>query len=282
MVGAHISEFTPKVISEQGGSWELGWKRVKEQGSEYMETTIRAKDGRPVPVEVKITYVEHQGEEYNVVFARDISERKKLGTALRAAEMAIEKAQELIFWVGDDSRLIYVNEATCARTGYKREELIGMTIFDIHPTANRPWDTEEVKAKGGKMVFEAPYVTKSGEEFDVEVNANHVDLGPGGEFLCVYARDISEQKRAARSLGLAEYSMDKAGDLIYWIDSDGHIVYANDAACATSGYAREELLAMTLHDLDPWAPSPWAEYWERTRETTVSAQHSGQASQEER
>jgi len=49
---------------------------------------------------------------------------------------------------------------------------------------------------------------------------------------------------------LYKYGMDYAGDPIIWTDSSAHIVYANNATSKLLGYSREELLKMTVHDLD--------------------------------
>ncbi len=49
--------------------------------------------------------------------------------------------------------------------------------------------------------------------------------------------------------------MDNAPDSVIWINHEGRIVYVNDAACASLGYAREELLRMTIFDIDPDFPT---------------------------
>lgn len=49
---------------------------------------------------------------------------------------------------------------------------------------------------------------------------------------------------------LSHITIDKASDGIFWLDAEGRIHRANDAACRLLGYSREELLTMTVPDFD--------------------------------
>ncbi|MBU1055564.1 MAG: PAS domain S-box protein [Proteobacteria bacterium] len=52
-------------------------------------------------------------------------------------------------------------------------------------------------------------------------------------------------------LHLAQFTIHNAMDAAYWIDSDMQILYVNDSACKALGYSREELLTMSIADIDP-------------------------------
>ncbi len=67
--------------------------------------------------------------------------------------------------------------------------------------------------------------------------------------------DITERKRERESLLRTQFAMDRARDSILWVDEAGCIVYANDSACTSTGYARDELLTMTVFDIDPDFPA---------------------------
>jgi len=45
--------------------------------------------------------------------------------------------------------------------------------------------------------------------------------------------------------------VDSAPDAIYWIGPDGRFIYVNEEACRATGYSREELLALTVLEVDP-------------------------------
>ena len=59
--------------------------------------------------------------------------------------------------------------------------------------------------------------------------------------------------------------------------SDARFTYVNDAACRSLGYAREELLTMTVHDIDPdFSSEVWPAHWRELRERgsfTVESRH---------
>ena len=77
--------------------------------------------------------------------------------------------------------------------------------------------------------------------------------------------DITERKRAEDRLRLSEFSIDRAGEAIYWIDPFARILDVNDAACAMLGYVKEELCAMTVHDIAPDLQTDvWPAHWMRS------------------
>lgn len=74
------------------------------------------------------------------------------------------------------------------------------------------------------------------------------------------------RERAEERLRQAQFAMEQAMDAIYWIDPQAKILYVNEAASLMVGYSREELLGMTVHDLNPDFPaSLWPGFWEETR-----------------
>ncbi|MBI5672821.1 MAG: PAS domain S-box protein [Nitrospirae bacterium] len=75
------------------------------------------------------------------------------------------------------------------------------------------------------------------------------------------ARELVEER-----LRQSQFVMEQAVDAVYWIDPQAKILYVNEAASLMVGYSREELLCMTVHDLNPDFPaSMWPGFWEETR-----------------
>ena len=74
------------------------------------------------------------------------------------------------------------------------------------------------------------------------------------------------RERAEERLRQTQFAMEQATDAIYWIDPQAKILYANEAASLMVGYSRQELLGMTVPDLNPDFPaSMWLGFWEETR-----------------
>lgn len=257
------------------GDWAEGFEKVKQQGSLRYETWHLRKDETYMPVEVGVSYVEYGGREYNLIFARDITERKRMEKKFRLTQYSVDHAAGQVFWIGSDGILTYASESTCKQLGYTREEMLCMSIYQIDPSAPSPWEEhwKELKAKG-TLTIETFHRTKSGALIPVEVNANFVEY-EGKEYNFVFARDITDRRRMEQSLRLTQFSVDNARAQIFWIGSQGEVLSANDSFCRQLGYTKEEALGLSIYDIDPSAPRPWRTYWEnlkaegmRTFETT--------------
>jgi PAS domain S-box-containing protein len=84
----------------------------------------------------------------------------------------------------------------------------------------------------------------------------------------VFGHYISEQRhrsftlQAAQELQNTQCLMERATDAVFWLTPNAQIVYVNQAACDLVGYSREQLLSLTLHEIDPnFSPNLWSEYW---------------------
>ncbi len=76
-------------------------------------------------------------------------------------------------------------------------------------------------------------------------------------------REAAERRLVEDSLQKMRFSVDRAGDSIFWISREGRILYANDSACADRSYSHEELLGMSIFDLDPdYQPGVWGPHFE--------------------
>lgn len=63
------------------------------------------------------------------------------------------------------------------------------------------------------------------------------------------------------NLLLTQFSIDHFKDSAIWTTMDARIIYVNETACRMLGYGREELLSMTVSDIDPnYPPDRFAEF----------------------
>ncbi len=77
----------------------------------------------------------------------------------------------------------------------------------------------------------------------------------------------AELRRREEELRFTQYAIDKSIDQAFWMTRDGRLFYVNDAACRTLGYTREELLGMSIPDIDPiYQPEKFAEHWRDLQE----------------
>lgn len=80
-------------------------------------------------------------------------------------------------------------------------------------------------------------------------------------------REVSERVLAQEALLLKQFSLDKTAESIFWIDPKGLFVDVNRAACNFLGYTREQLLKMSIHDIDAKLSGElWPKYWDELKE----------------
>ena len=64
-------------------------------------------------------------------------------------------------------------------------------------------------------------------------------------------QEIRHRRQIEQHLRLTSFAVDHVGDAIYLVDYQGKFLDVNEAACRHLGYTREELLHMSVADIDP-------------------------------
>ena len=142
--------------------------------------------------------------------AQDITEKQRANEALQFTRFSIDHANDMIYWVDFDGRIVDVNGAICNNLGYRREELLSMTVFDINPGLTLAMfhkDWQRIQQQENRRMETSLYC-KSGEIIPVEIHTNYIAFS-GREYNCVFARDISERKELERLVAI----QDKMGSL---------------------------------------------------------------------
>ncbi len=85
-------------------------------------------------------------------------------------------------------------------------------------------------------------------------------------------RRIARYAQAEASLRFTQSAVDHSADVAFWARSDGRLVYVNRAACRSLGYSRDELLRLSVSDIDPdYADEVWRHFWEELRKEATLA-----------
>ncbi len=73
---------------------------------------------------------------------------------------------------------------------------------------------------------------------------------------------MTERKRIEDRLQRTQYAVDHAADQIFVIGSNGYFLDVNEAACRRLGYTKEELLTLSVMDIDSdCSPELWIKVW---------------------
>jgi PAS domain S-box-containing protein len=165
------------------------------------EFQMRRRDGSVIWVELQAVAVRNDKGRilYYESSSKDVTERRKAEEELQLARFCIDNAALGIFRVGDDARILDVNEHACRSLGYGRSELLGMTIFDIDPGFSlEKWGAHRQKlAEKGVRIIQSHHRRKDGTMFPIEVTGNYFEKDGKG-FSYSFATDISGRLAAER------------------------------------------------------------------------------------
>ena len=156
-------------------------------------------------------------EDLSQLLKQDITERQRAEDGLRLTEFAIDHASDPIYWVKEDSRITYANQAACRTLGYSHDEFVSMSVPAIDPDfPPEAWAAhwQEMK-RAGSLTFQAHHQAKDGRVFPVEITTSYLEHR-SQEFVWAYVRDITERVRAEEALRLlVEGTASPTGDKFF-------------------------------------------------------------------
>ncbi len=234
-----------------------------------LEYRIMHKEGRLVVGEFSGVPLFTPSGEYGGMrgITRDITQRKRVEEALRSSEdltrTTLDALPSEICVLDAGGMILAVNrrwrEFADANPPIPDKYGVGANYTRI--CANAQGDGGEsarLFARGINSVltgesagYEQEYACHSpSEQRWFHGRVTHV-AGEGPIRLVISHENITERKRIEDELRMTRVSLEAASDEIYWITPDARIVDVNPAVCSTLGYTREELLRMSIPDIDP-------------------------------
>ncbi len=184
-----------------------------------------------------------------------------VAAAEERSRLILGSVSEGISGVDLDGHLSFINPAGASMLGYEPEDLAGKKVHSLvhHSYADGSELPLEqcsmyMTSRDGqsRVVTDEVFWRKDGTSFPIEYTAT--PIRQNGEVVgCVVAfRDITQRLAAEKRLQFTQYAVDNAADVVFWINpGDGSLEYANEAACRTLGFPREELLGMNISDVNP-------------------------------
>ncbi len=193
LLDMHVWDIDPKYPKKDREDY---WEELKEEGLKKIETVHETKDGELIPVEIYSSYIEHDDEELEFAFAREISKRRRAEEHAEEMRSLREAVREINQIIVRESNLDVLYEQSCKMLFNTRDYidvLIAVRKRDgtISPVAHHgehdrlDWDLspqeEDNLPRCVKQVF------RSGETVKVE----SVDEYCEGCRYCDYSQDHS-------------------------------------------------------------------------------------------
>jgi len=183
--------------------WLLMWRMLRRQLSPMIAATktLSALSESNHPLQpLPITSRDEIGE-LIAGFNRLLETLAAREKALREREARYRSIVETSldgFWVLDtNGRILEVNDRYLRRSGYSREELLGLSLFDIDATRTKE-NINGVLVKAGNWIGEVWHRAKDGGVWPLEISSVCLPSESGRRY--AFLRDISERKRNEQEL----------------------------------------------------------------------------------
>jgi PAS domain S-box-containing protein len=256
VIGKKVSEVVPGMHEANPEQLEI-YSRVAATGRpERFESYAK-----PMEIWFSVSVYSQEKEHFIAVF-ENITERKQNEERLRKSEKLLAEA-EALGRIGSWERDLTSGQVNRSAEFYR--------ILGLDPKENTADSLDHEKIiypedyAGFLQVRQA--ILLGQEVRDWEFRIIHPNRGvrdmrlrvaferdEEGRAVRIYGtiKDITEEKQAEKSLLLFRTSIDKSNDIIWMLDSATlDLLDFSQSACASLGYSREELLSMSIFDLDP-------------------------------
>ncbi|MDQ3048950.1 MAG: PAS domain S-box protein, partial [Bacteroidota bacterium] len=259
-------------------------KLVKKKENHSFEYRMIRSDKSFIWINDIVTIVEEPGKP---VLLRglmvDITDRKTTEEEARKSQNALQEimnqSRDIICSFTEEGVFIMASAAAERVWGYKPEELIGRTYFNlIHP--DDLGSTKEAAKKimdGNKLVnFENRCVRKNGEVIPVSWSTNWDEKE---KIMYTIARDVSEKFKHESALIESEKKYKNLFEnnplpMFIWDHSNLQIIDCNEEALLKYGYTRKEFLRLTIKNIRPVEDIPLIEELVR-KENRLGSIHKG-------
>ena len=197
--------------------WESSWASKPPSGIgavERLESIHRRKDGSEFPVEITSRQIILDDVEYDVAFARDISQRKEAEKALELTQFCLDNASVAYVRATEDGKLVDANKQACKSLGYSKPELLTKYVYDVDATHSKEFWDAFVKELGENEYckFESAHQRKDQSTFPIEITSTMLKYD-GEKIIVGFVTDIRERKQAEDAIRESEYHLRKSQEI---------------------------------------------------------------------
>ena len=203
-------------------------------------------------------YVNHLEEELTIKERKILqieSQLKQVNEKTLLSSLMNQVNDGVFIVQADTLEIMEVNQTACHSLGYQVDDLIGLSLKEISSAAAE-LNQQEVLAtlkQEGHMMIRSSYRHRDGSELPVESSVTHLELADHHYIISV-VRDLRERLKAEAALLESEETyrsvINTSLDGFWMIDHQGNIEDVNPTYCQMSGYSREELLEMSIPELN--------------------------------
>ncbi len=176
------------------------------------ESVLLSKSGKKINVEINAGIIKYRDGFADLIFIRDITDRKKIERKLIESEARyrnlVENIRDFIFVIDKDLKVISVNEASVRLFRKKDEkEIIGKKISGLFPKrmSEEYGKTLRMVFRTGKKYLSDSDMVVGGKEFWISTSLSPIKDEKGKvNYVVGVARDITEKKKVEEQLRESE------------------------------------------------------------------------------
>jgi PAS domain S-box-containing protein len=244
------------------------YAQVAESGETQIIETGYSGESMVKPAWFRIVVVPMAGD--IAILAQDITERKRTEHKLRESEekyrFMTEQMHDVV-WTSDlEMRVTYISPSDERILGFTPEERAKHTLVDMLTPSSQEKAMEAISKEyaleetghadfSRSITVELEYRHKDGSARWLETIATGIrdDKGLLIGFHGV-SRDITDRKQAEKALRESEQRfktiIQNLPGAVFAHDIEGRLLFVNKSASTYTGYSEQELLAMTVPDID--------------------------------
>jgi diguanylate cyclase (GGDEF)-like protein/PAS domain S-box-containing protein len=206
---------------------------------------------------------------YKSIFLISIREPyRQLNDSKNILQTVIDNLPLRVFWKDRELRYLGCNTIFSKDAGKESpRDIIGK--FDTQlawrdqASLYQEDDKSVINSNSSKLNFEEPQTTPDGKRIWLrtsKVPLVDVDRRTIG-VLGIY-EDISDRKELEEKYYMAFSAIEHSKIAHFWVNSEGCVTYANEYACKSLGYFRDELIGMSIWDFDPdFKQTDQSQFW---------------------
>jgi len=179
--------------------------------------------------------------------------RKDLLESEQKYRLLHESAGVGIGYFTPDGVLISFNKRAAEYMNGLPEDFAGLSVYTLYPKPEADFYLDRMQKAAvsvNPMEYDDQVTLPNDVKWFHSVYNRILDANGNVVGIQIISTDVTKQKWNEESLRFNQFAVDHMSDAAFYTRADGSFLYANEAACTLLGYTKDEMLEMSVNDID--------------------------------